>query len=228
MGVISLLGSSRQAAFIDAALLHKLGPEEYEARGLRCGDAYGFQGDERDVIFISVVADDARSAATSRLYEQRMNVAASRARDQMWVFHSVRPDELHPEDQRAKLIRYAVDGQRSPALARDLESRCESDFERRVLRMLLARGYRVTPQHPVGSLRIDLVVRGGGRKLAIECDGDKYHGPDQWENDLRRQLVLERLGWRFWRVRGSAFYRDPESAMATLWPVLDELGIVPS
>jgi very-short-patch-repair endonuclease len=228
MGVISLLGSSRQAAFIDAALLHKLGPEEYEARGLRCGDAYGFQGDERDVIFISVVADDARSAATSRLYEQRMNVAASRARDQMWVFHSVRPDELHPEDQRAKLIRYAVDGQRSPALTRDLESRCESDFERRVLRMLLARGYRVTPQHPVGSLRIDLVVRGGGRKLAIECDGDKYHGPDQWENDLRRQLVLERLGWRFWRVRGSAFYRDPESAMATLWPVLDELGIVPS
>lgn len=64
----------------------------------------------------------------------------------MWVFHSVRPDELHPEDQRAKLIRYAADGQRSPDLARDLESRCESDFERRVLRLLLARGYRVTPR----------------------------------------------------------------------------------
>jgi very-short-patch-repair endonuclease len=227
MGVISLLGTSRQAQFIDAALLHKLGPEEYEARRLRCGDAYGFQGDERDVIFISVVADDARSAATSRVFEQRMNVAASRARDQMWVFHSVQPDALHPDDQRAKLIRYARDGQRSPALARDLESRCESDFERRVLRLLLARGYRVTPQHPVGSLRIDLVVRGAGRKLAIECDGDKYHGPDQWEADLRRQLILERLGWRFWRVRGSAFYRDPDKAMASLWPLLDELGIRP-
>ena len=227
MGVISLLGTSRQAQFIDAALLHKLGPEEYEARRLRCGDAYGFQGDERDVIFISVVADDARSAATSRVFEQRMNVAASRARDQMWVFHSVQPDALHPDDQRAKLIRYARDGQRSPALARDLESRCESDFERRVLRLLLARGYRVTPQHPVGSLRIDLVVRGAGRKLAIECDGDKYHGPDQWEADLRRQLILERLGWRFWRVRGSAFYRDPDKAMESLWPLLDQLGIRP-
>ncbi|MDN3351323.1 AAA domain-containing protein [Actinomadura sp. DC4] len=227
MGVISLLGTSRQAQFIDAALLHKLGPEEYEARRLRCADAYGFQGDERDVIFISVVADDARSAATSRVFEQRMNVTASRARDQMWVFHSVQPDALHPDDQRAKLIRYARDGQRSPALAQDLESRCESDFERRVLRQLLARGYRVTPQHPVGSLRIDLVVRGAGRKLAIECDGDRYHGPDQWEADLRRQLVLERLGWRFWRVRGSAFYRDPDKAMASLWPLLGELGIHP-
>ncbi len=87
--------------------------------------------------------------------------------------------------------------------------------------MLLARDYLVTPQHPVGNLRIDLVVRGGGHKLAIECDGDKFHGPDQWEDDLRRQTVLERLGWRFWRVRGSAFYRDPETATSSLWPLLD-------
>jgi very-short-patch-repair endonuclease len=94
--------------------------------------------------------------------------------------------------------------------------------------MLLSRGYLVTPQHRVGNLRIDLVVRGGGRKLAIECDGDKFHGPDQWEDDLRRQNVLERLGWRFWRVRGSSFYRDPEAAMARLWPLLDELHIHPS
>jgi very-short-patch-repair endonuclease len=227
MGVISLLGTSRQAQFIDAALLHKLGPEEYERRRLRCGDAYSFQGDERDVVFISVVADDNRSAATSRTYEQRLNVAASRARDQLWVFHSVHAGDLHPDDQRAKLIRYAADGQRSPDLARDLESRCESDFERRVLRMLLDRGYVVTPQHAVGNLRIDLVVRGADRKLAIECDGDKFHGPDQWEADVRRQTILERLGWRFWRVRGSAFYRDPDAALASLWPLLDELRILP-
>ena len=227
MGVISLLGTSRQAQLIDERLLHKLGPDEYEARRLRCGDAYSFQGDERDVIFISVVADDNRGAFTSRTYEQRVNVAASRARDQMWVFHSVQPDQLNPDDQRAHLIRYAIDGQRSPDIARDLEARCDSDFERRVLRMLLSRSYVVTPQHPVGNLRIDLVVRGGGRKLAIECDGDKFHGPDQWEDDLRRQNVLERLGWRFWRVRGSSFYRDPEAAMASLWPLLDELHIRP-
>ncbi|WP_433462424.1 AAA domain-containing protein [Spirillospora sp. CA-128828] len=227
MGVISLLGTSRQAQLIDQRLLSKLGPEEYERRLLRCGDSYGFQGDERDVIFISVVSDGEGAPFTSRRYEQRVNVAASRARDQMWVFHSVRPHLLHPEDQRAKLIRYAADGQRSAGLARDLEARCDSDFERRLLRMLLARNHLVTPQHPVGNLRIDLVVRGGGQKLAIECDGDKFHGPDQWEDDLRRQTVLERLGWRFWRVRGSAFYRDPEAATASLWPLLESLGITP-
>ncbi|MGI5163389.1 AAA domain-containing protein [Spirillospora sp. CA-253888] len=227
MGVVSLLSSSRQAQYIDQRLLDRLGPEEYERRGLRCGDAYSFQGDERDVMFISVVADDNRSPFTTRAYEQRVNVAASRARDQMWVFHSVQPHRLNPDDQRAKLIHYATDGQRSPALASDLESLCDSDFERRVLRLLLARGYRVTPQHRVGNLRIDLVVRRGRHKLAIECDGDKYHGADRWEDDLRRQTILERLGWRFWRVRGSAFYRDPDTAMSSLWPLLDELGITP-
>lgn len=182
-----LLGTSRQAQLIDERLLSKLGPEEYERRLLRCGDSYGFQGDERDVVFISVVSDGEGAPFTSRRFEQRINVAASRARDQMWVFHSVRPHRLHPEDQRAALIRYAADGQRSTDLARDLEARCDSDFERRLLRMLLARGYLVTPQHPVGNLRIDLVVRGGGHRLAIECDGDRFHGPDQWEDDLRRR-----------------------------------------
>ncbi|MFI0372390.1 AAA domain-containing protein [Actinomadura sp. 1N219] len=227
MGVISLLGTSRQAQLIDERLLGKLGPEEYERRLLRCGDSYSFQGDERDVVFISVVSDGEGAPFTARRYEQRINVAASRARDQMWVFHSVLPHRLHPEDQRARLIRYAADGQRSADLARDLEARCDSEFERRVLRMLLGRGYLVTPQHPVGNLRIDLVVRGGGHKLAIECDGDKFHGPDQWEDDLRRQAVLERLGWRFWRVRGSVFHRDPDAAMSPLWPLLGSLGITP-
>ncbi|WP_055478290.1 AAA domain-containing protein [Sphaerimonospora mesophila] len=227
-GVISLLGSSRQAQYIDQRLLHKLGPEKYEKRQLRCGDSYSFQGDERDVIFVSVVADDNnRAAFTTKTYEQRLNVAASRAKDQMWVFHSVRPEQLHPDDQRAALIRYCSDQHLSRNIVESVEERCDSDFERRVLRTLVARGYRVTPQYPVGSLRIDLVVHGDGRKLAIECDGDKYHGPDQWESDLRRQTILERLGWRFWRVRGSAFYRNPEAAMASLWPLLAELGIEP-
>ena len=31
------------------------------------------------------------------------------------------------------------------------------------------------------------------RRLAIELDGDKYHGPDRWADDIRRQRALERL-----------------------------------
>lgn len=60
-----------------------------------------------------------------------------------------------------------------------------------------------------------------GERLAIECDGDQFHGPEQWENDIRRQRVLERLGWTFRRVRASEYYVDPARAMAPLWERLE-------
>ena len=61
---------SGRAAGPSSSTSAKLGPEEYERRLLRCGDAYGFQGDERDVVFISVVSDGEGAPSTSRRYEQ--------------------------------------------------------------------------------------------------------------------------------------------------------------
>ena len=93
---------------------------------------------------------------------------------------------------------------------------------------LLDRGYRVQPQ--VGSLgfRIDMVVEGAdGRRLAVECDGDRFHGPEQWREDMRRQRVLERVGWRFWRCFASDFYRDTDRIVSDLFDTLSRLGIEP-
>ncbi|WP_152667942.1 DUF559 domain-containing protein, partial [Aneurinibacillus tyrosinisolvens] len=94
-----------------------------------------------------------------------------------------------------------------------------------VLRMVVARGYRVRPQVKVGRYQIDLVVEGLKNRLAVECDGDRWHGIDKWEEDMERQRILERAGWKFWRVRGSSFYRDRKKAMESLWFLLDEMGL---
>jgi hypothetical protein len=76
--------------------------------------------------------------------------------------------------------------------------------------------------------RIDLVVEGGnGRRLAIECDGDKYHGPERWADDMRRQRILERVGWRFWRCWASSFTLDPDGCMLDLFATLERHGIEP-
>ncbi|ONH56262.1 DNA helicase [Frankia sp. CcI49] len=225
-GVVTLLGSG-QPRLIEHSLVEKLGEEEYVRRRIRVGDPYQFQGDERDVIFVSVVADDNRSAATRRRDLQRVNVAASRARDQLWVFHTVAAETLRDDDVRRQLIEYMYAAPAAEEVAR-LADRCESEFERAVLREILTRGYRVRPQHPVGRFRIDLVVEGDGTRLAVECDGDRYHGPEQWETDLRRQRILERLGWTFWRIRGSEFYRHPGRTLDGLWKQLDQLGIHPA
>jgi very-short-patch-repair endonuclease len=102
----------------------------------------------------------------------------------------------------------------------------DSWFEVDVYLRLVSRGYRVLPQYKAGRHRIDLVVEGRTR-LAIECDGDTWHGPEQFDQDMARQRQLERAKWRFWRLRASAFYGDPDSALAPLWSLLGELGIEP-
>lgn len=231
-GVISLLGTS-QSKTIWEKLLDRLGPDEMSRREIRCGEPANFQGDERDVIVIStVVAVDPSTSAvrlssmTKETDLRRINVAASRARNQLWVVHSIDADEFSRGDLRAALINHCRNPFEVTVSADDFVT--ESDFEREVLKRILGKGYKqVRTQYKVGRFRIDIVVEGPDSRLAVECDGDRWHGPDVWLQDYQRQLVLERAGWTFERIRGSAFYRNPDSALQPLWARLDELGIPP-
>jgi very-short-patch-repair endonuclease len=229
-GVISLLGDA-QAALIEGRLVSRLGEKEMERREIRCGNAYHFQGDERDVMFLSMVvaAGEGRriGALTKEADRQRVNVAASRARDQMWCVRSVALDELHPDDVRGLLIRHCQSPSRVSASVDAAAASFDSDFERDVYRQIVARGYRVKTQYKVGRYRIDQVISGDRARLAVELDGDAYHGPDRFEADRNRQAILERLGWTFHRIRGSAYYRNPEEALSSLWEHLEALGIRP-
>lgn len=241
-GVISLLGKA-QAAHIERKLLERIPPEEWRARDLRCGDSADFQGSERDVMFLSMVVapEEGRriGALTQEMYVQRYNVAASRAKDQMWVFHSVRPEDLgNPDDMRFRLLEYcyAVQQRQRTEVDGALLQRVPEDqrvppfdslFEQRVFNRLYDRGYTVVPQYEVANYRIDLVVVGAQARLAVECDGDAWHGPDRYQQDLARQRDLERCGWRFFRIRESEFYADQEEVLGQLWATLRELEITP-
>ncbi len=233
-GVISLLGDE-QALLIESLLRRRLAPEHFEKHRVLCGNAAQFQGDERDVIFLSMVdgpPDDGqlsyRDAGPKDIYKKRYNVAVSRARNQLWVVHSLDPEtHLKAGDLRRRLIEHARDPH---ALLRAMEEnskRTDSVFETHVLQRLLAAGYRVRSQWAVGSYRIDLVVEGKNRRLAVECDGERWHTPEQLHRDLERQAILERLGWVFVRIRGSVFFRAPNTAMAPVFSKLDQLGIEP-
>jgi very-short-patch-repair endonuclease len=232
MGVISLLGSA-QSKLIWEKLYDRLGPEVMRQRNLRSGEPANFQGDERDVIIISAVVavDPALPSArvspmTGNAAMRRINVAASRARQQMWVVHSLEPDRFPDDDLRGQLIRHCREAGAVTEPQPDLPDACESQFERDVLQKIVSRGYRkISVQHPIGRYRIDIVVEGPHARLAVECDGDRWHGPDVWHRDRARQQVLERAHWTFERIRGSAFYRDPDTALLPLWQRLSSLGI---
>jgi very-short-patch-repair endonuclease len=229
-GVISLVGDE-QALEIERLLLHHLPPAEYEARRILCGNPAQFQGDERDIMFLSVV--DTAEAGPLRMrsepmFKQRFNVAASRARDQMWVIHSLDPADLKPRDLRARLIQHAENPTATRQLATPPAPVQESELVHKVHARLFDAGYRVHANWRVGYYTIDLVVEGGAeQRLAVECDGDWPWGLDRLREDVERQAILERLGWSFVRVRASEFYRAPEPVMEALFARLGELKIRP-
>jgi len=225
-GMISMLGYE-QARLIEGMLMESMSPEEYEKRKLLCGTSASFQGDERDVIFMSMVDDsDSRlSALTKDTDKRRYNVGVSRAKDQLFLFHSFRLNETRSHCLRNRLLAHCLHPQRT--FLDSVDSVFESKFEEDVYNDIINRKYRVIPQVSFGDKRIDLVIEGMGDRLAVECDGDAWHGPDAWESDMARQRRLERCDWVFWRIRASEYYRDPNSAMNSLWDKLDDMRIYP-
>jgi very-short-patch-repair endonuclease len=220
IGVVSLLGEE-QPLRIWERLLEELGPEAMRRHDITCGDARMFQGRERDIMYLSMVAapNDMGAPLAHDVFAQRFNVAASRARDQMNLVRSVEPDQLAESDHlRRSLIEHFARpfGEQPPRVA-DTRDLCESQLERDIYDWLNASGYRAMPQVRVGAYRIDLVVEGpDDTRLAIECDGDKYQGPEQWVEDMRRQRALERTGWVFWRCFATSFLRRREAVLEDL------------
>jgi very-short-patch-repair endonuclease/DNA polymerase III delta prime subunit len=242
LGMISLVGEE-QALQVDKLLTQHMPLPEYQSRRVLCGNAAQFQGDERDVMFLSLVetADDSNALSLRRsdMFIKRYNVAASRARNQLWVVGALDPDaHLKAGDLREMLIRHAMDPQRTIAEVAEMNPRDNKEAEaitagsRRMTqtlqRELEGAGYRVCRDFPVGSYRLDLVVEGKNQRVAIRCDGDREHAPDRFKVMVEREAVLERLGWRFVSLRASQFYRDPQNTIQQLLKRLRELGMEPA
>ena len=229
IGVVTLLGTS-QAALIHEMVSARISPIDVVARKIAIGPPPVFQGRERDIMLVSMVLGPGdRSAANRADMHQRFNVALSRARDRMYLFRSVGETEFKEDSLNGKVISHFKQPFRQDAKkVQALRERCESGFEFEMFDELVKRGFRVEPQVPCGGYRIDFVVEGNdGRRLAIECDGDRFHGPGQWQDDMVRQRVLERAGWTFWRCFASSFVRRREAVLADLMQTLQKLGIEP-
>lgn len=249
IGVICLLGHG-QARLVERKLLEAIGPEQMQARQIVCGDPYSFQGDERHVILLSlVVAREGGNrirAQTGAKDMRRFNVAASRAQDQMILFHSVALDDLRPSCLRHRLLDYCLNPrvanedtvetdlellrQRGSTVNRSttpLPDPFDSWFEVDVFLRIADKGFKVVPQYEMAGKRIDLMVFGMEGRLAVECYGEYWH-EDRYDEDTARQRKLERCGLQFVSIRYSVFELDPEEALTELWAALNRRGIHPS
>lgn len=199
------------------------------------------QGDERDVIFLSVTY--AKSADGKMRYNlgplngengwRRLNVLTTRAKQLMRVFSSIRSDEINPaatSSNGARLLKefltYAEHKRLDSPLISALND-TESPFEREVLQELTARGLNVVPQVGVCGYRIDLGVldiESPGRFVCgIECDGVAYHSSQTArDRDRLRQQVLEGRGWDIHRVWSTDWFKDRNGQIERLVNLIEQ------
>ena len=102
IGVISLIGA-KQAQLIQAMLLERIGEDAYVRHDIACGDSAVFQGKERDIVLLSMVeCPQTCTSKTALPFQQRFNVALSRARDREYLFRSVTEEMLKPDDLKGQ------------------------------------------------------------------------------------------------------------------------------
>ncbi len=192
------------------------------------------QGDERDVILFSVgYGPDAAGHITQNYGPlnldggaRRLNVAITRARTELVVFATLRPEQI--DLSRAKgagvrdfkhFLEFAQRGRSALVEASAPTGREEdSEFERSVRKALEAKGWIIHPQVGVSGFRIDLGIvhpDAPGRYLAaVECDGATYHrSATARDRDRLREAVLRNLGWRVRRVWSTDWWNDAERAL---------------
>ena len=197
------------------------------------------QGDERDVIFISVgYGPDAQGRMAAGFGpvsqdggERRLNVLISRARRQCIVFSSVTagdiPADAKPQGTRMlrEFLYFAETGQIAAGEVSPTDF--DSPFEEAVASAVRHHGYEVVPQVGVSGFRIDLGVlhpqQRGRFVLGIECDGAAYHsGRSARDRDRLRQQVLEGLGWSLYRIWSTDWFRAPTRETERLLRAIQE------
>ena len=217
------------------------------------------QGDERDIIIFSIgYAKDIDGkfanffgTLSKKGGENRLNVAVTRAREEMVIISSIDPTDIkntskHDGPKRLRqFLAYAKmtnslnkEGQKTvlseinPDMERVRESNkldFDSDFEIQVYKKLQERGYKVETQIGFSGYKIDLAIVDPNNEnkyiLGIECDGATFHSSKSVkERDVMRQKFLEGKGWVIERIWSRNWWKNPNREIDKIDAVINKLS----
>jgi len=189
------------------------------------------QGDERDVIILSVGYGPSPEGKISMNFgplnkaggQRRLNVAISRAKEKMIVVSSMIASDISTSEGSSNrqylkdFLDYAQNGYKVLVASDDIVNEhvpeFDSDLEKDVYTFLSQQGYQVHTKIGNSGYRIDMAVIHPDFPdkyiLAIECDGSNYHkSKSTRDRDRLRQEVLESKGWNFHRIYSTTWVND--------------------
>lgn len=202
------------------------------------------QGDERDVILFSVGYGPNQQGKVSMHFGplnreggwRRLNVAVSRARYEMVVFSSLRPEDInvsrvHPRGVMGlrAFLEYAEKGAKSLAMSGSAKARDDgAGIEQEIARQLVEAGYAVDANVGTSAYAMDIAVvhpdRPGHYILGITCDGRSYRSANTArDRDVLRRRVLGHLGWTLHRVWSLDWWEDPQCELQKIIARIEQL-----
>lgn len=202
------------------------------------------QGDERDVIFISIgygkSADGKLSMnfgpLTKKGGERRLNVLITRARHSCEVFCNFNANDIDISKTHSRGVR-ALKSFLHYAEFKDFEvvdsgsMETDSPFEDAVVKELNNKGYDIRTQVGCAGFRIDIGVidpdKPGRYLIGIECDGATYHSAKTArDRDRLRQEVLEKLGWKIHRIWSTDWFKNPKEELERVITAIEKAKIL--
>lgn len=214
-------------------------PEPFFVKNLE-----NIQGDERDVVFISVGYGRDQSGYMAMYFgplsqnggERRLNVLITRARERCCVFSSIRHDDIDLTRTDAagvralkRFLKFAETGQIDLPFVSG--NSYQSPFEEAVANAIQQLGYQVHAQVGSCGFYLDLAVvhpnQPGRYVLGIECDGASYHS-SRWarDRDRLRQKVLEDQGWKLHRIWSTDWFRRPDDQLRITVAAIEKAAAV--
>lgn len=253
IGILTLDSSNtkHQKALINRMSQSELIKQHEEEIELVIGTSREFQGDERDIVIMTITTSSAvlneDSTVSHRVlpkisseeYMRIFNVASSRAMFKSVLFHSISLDTvplMQTDCWRKRILDYYHNIKPVYEINRDsIESIMEKldnnlgDFGNQICRFLYDSGYRncLFPGYKLGKYSIDIAILNNEKTLAIQCDGyesllgsdniDAHREGSELLNKIENQMVLERVGWKVYRIqRVQWFYENEVSKIKLL------------
>lgn len=234
VGIISL-GGAEQARVLCKVVLDQFTDIEIARHKIVTGDPSLWQGDERDVILLSLVASPGeRYTVKGKEAEQKYNVALSRARDRMVLFRSIGPKDIsNPDDLRLWTMQFFQRQGRSlpPPSSKAARPKAAngraSTLGDQICDWLAQRGFRFATDCAVAGAVAIVEDATDDQRLCVCLDGSAGATLSGWLEERRAQIALEREGWHFHRIWQASWLVDRERCEAALAARLAEVSIQP-